>query len=140
MLLLIIVFFNVDKMSDFFALYNEELDYRNDGYFFTKLNNENNASEGKLFKKTDKLKLINLLIPIDPSIKYNQSFVDYSKKIKNLPEITWDLDDAQMIIHSSYYKYATSFQRSNISNKTIATGIYYGSSVKLNFITMSNHI
>ena len=82
MLLLIIVFFDTDKMSDFFALYNEELEYHNDGYFFTKLNNENVASQGKLFKNADKLKLINLLIPIDPSIKYNQTFVDHSKKIR----------------------------------------------------------
>ena len=44
--------------DDCFALYNEKLDYHNDGYFFTKLDDDAQAVDGRLFKKGYKLKLL----------------------------------------------------------------------------------
>ena len=127
---------SITKSDDFFALYNEKIDYHNDGYFFTKLDDIAQATDGRLFKNAHKLKLLHLLVPNKPISGYDRSYFDYSATLKNYPEVTWKVEDAKIILECYYYKFAIFYQRGNKQRTRFNfVKVLYGFDLKLDIVT-----
>ena len=116
--------------DDFLALFKDELEYQNDGYFFTKIADTTEGIDGRLFIKRHKLNILHLLVPVKTISGYSQYHLDYSKKQMKNTELILPIKNIEIQLEMHYEWYGGTFIRSK-KQYTFSEPLDYSIATKL---------